>query len=81
MEKEPIKNSERFKVMLTTVLGEIALFFVAVYGLDIDIDAVLTLCGWIAVIVTGFIYGRSIRNTPTPQKSESAKRDFEVVGK
>lgn len=62
MNKEPLFDSERFKVMLGAVITEVLLFFVAAYSVNIDLADVQGIAMGIAVIVTGFIWGRTKRN-------------------
>lgn len=62
--KEPLRNSERFKVALVTVMVEMGLLFLPALGVNVDPELLEMVALAIAGVVGMFIYGRSIRNVP-----------------
>lgn len=88
MEKEPLFDSDRFKVMLGAILVEIGLFFADAYMVDVDTQVLQTIALAIAGLVASFIWGRTKRNTPSSDALTEAEwqayldsdRKFEVVG-
>lgn len=91
MEKEPLFDSARFKVMLAAVLVEVGLFFADAYVVDIDPSALQAIALGIAGVVSAFIWGRTKRNSAEVETlteadwkayldSGLAERDFKVVG-
>lgn len=63
MEKEPLLDSERFKVFVSTIVLEILLFSLPLFGLEVDLEFLTTLAGIIGGLAASFILGRSYRNT------------------
>lgn len=68
MEKEPLKESGRFKVLIGTVFFEGLMFLVGwgsdIYGWSIPKEFLQQVSMTIGGIVGAFILGRSYRNTP-----------------
>ena len=65
IEKEPLWQSERFRVFLTGVVLELLILFVPSSGLDVDPEVLKTIAGGLAAMVLSLILGRSYRNTAT----------------
>lgn len=67
LEKEGLLDSARFKVMIAAVLVELLLYVLYSFGIENptpeQIALVQHVATMIAVLVTGWIFGRSFRNT------------------
>lgn len=64
--KEPLWQSERFRVFLVGVILEILILLAPYLGFDnLDPEILKTVAGSLAALVLSFILGRSYRNTVT----------------
>lgn len=61
--KEPLLKSERFRVLISTIVLEILLFALPLVGIEIDLEVLRTLAGIIGGLAAAFILGRSYRNS------------------
>jgi len=76
MQKEPLQNSERFKLALGTVILELLILASAAYGIDVEPELMATVSVAIAGVMSMLIYGRTVRNTPTEPDTQIFK-DFD----
>lgn len=76
--KEPLFDSERFKVMVAAVLVEIGLFLTDAYVVDVSTETLQAIALAIAGIVASFIWGRTKRNVASSEQHLFS--DFDLGG-